>query len=510
MKDYEYFFEIIRLIQQDRDPGQLANQILACLAGCTGATRGYVVAKQGDSYERQSRFGYEVSEKAEEKKFSRSLVRETLRTGRVILSRDLLEDPRFADAESKAWLQNCSVIAAPMGHGQDVYMVVYLERDQAQGPFCASAIGLVGQFLQVAGDAMFYAIQRTELARFQQDHAADFLASHDFKGIVGGDPAMVRLLRTVVQVARSDAAVLVLGETGSGKELIARAIYANSPRRRKPFAVVHCGALPETLFEAELFGHKRGAFTGANRDRPGRIAQAAGGTLFIDEVGEIPLVSQAKLLRFFQSGEFQRIGSDQVERVDVRIVAATHRNLKEMVAKGSFREDLYYRLNVLELEIPPLRDRPGDIALLTRHFLDKYWRYPKPAKMSTEVLQALDAYPYPGNVRELAHAIERAAVLADEPAIRLDHLPRNIQEHYRNSRQGQGMPDTPFSQFTRGELKKARERATAKAVTAVERRFLEGLLQRCQGNVAQAAKASGINRTYLYRLVAKHRLTQKT
>src|SRR5262249_33633966 len=232
-------------------------------------------------------------------------------------------------------------------------------------------------------------------------------------GIVTRDPHMLELLRVVAQVADSEATVLVRGETGTGKELIARALHVNSGRRRRPFVILHCSALPASLLESELFGHIRGAFTGAERDRAGRIAQADGGTLFLDEVGEIPAEAQAKLLRFLQFGEIMRVGSDKVEKVDVRVVAATHQDLDAMIRERRFRQDLYFRLKVVELTVPPLRERPGDILLLADAFLQKKWRRPNERpRLTARAEKALVAHAWPGNVRELEGLIERACLLA--------------------------------------------------------------------------------------------------
>ncbi len=245
--------------------------------------------------------------------------------------------------------------------------------------------------------------------------------------IVGDSSGIQRLLERVERVAGSDAAVLVTGETGTGKELVARRIHALSTRSAGPFVAVNCAAFPETLLEAELFGYARGAFTGATRAREGRFKAADRGTLLLDEVAEMPLPAQAKLLRVLQEGQFEPLGTNTPVRVDVRIVSATHRDLRRRIAEGHFREDLFYRLNVVAVHIPPLRERPGDLPLLVNHFLQLH--LPKGAplpEVSVAAWQALTAYPFLGNVRELGHAIHHAVVLSHGKTIELDHLPDDI------------------------------------------------------------------------------------
>jgi DNA-binding NtrC family response regulator len=233
--------------------------------------------------------------------------------------------------------------------------------------------------------------------------------------VIGGSAPMALVGRLVKLVAARNTTVLLTGETGTGKEKIARAVHALSPRHRNPFVVVNCGAIPETLFEAELFGYERGAFTGAQQSRIGKIQAARGGTLFLDEVGELPLGMQAKLLRFLQEREVQRLGSTESARVDVRVVAATNADLKKMVAAGTFRGDLYYRLNVFPIAVPPLRQRRDDIAVLAQHFLSKLCREScsPPKHLSAQAMSALKAHDWPGNVRELEHVMERSFIFAE-------------------------------------------------------------------------------------------------
>jgi two-component system NtrC family response regulator/two-component system response regulator HydG len=262
-------------------------------------------------------------------------------------------------------------------------------------------------------------VEETRHLRARLEH------KYRFDNLVGESPEMLSVFKAIRQVAPSSASVLLLGESGTGKELFAQALHQNSPRRNKPFVRVACAALPETLLESELFGHERGSFTGAISTRAGRFEAADGGTLFLDEIGDISPTVQVKLLRFLEEREFERVGGNKTYKVDVRIVAATHRDLKKKLEDGSFREDLYYRLNVIEIHIPPLRERPGDIPILAQHFLQKYAAAngKELEGISDEVMGLLLAHAWPGNVRELENAMERAVVLATSPTLGALHFP---------------------------------------------------------------------------------------
>jgi two-component system response regulator HydG len=241
--------------------------------------------------------------------------------------------------------------------------------------------------------------------------------------LIGESPPIRRVLSMIDIVATSSAPVLIVGESGTGKEIVARLIHDRGPRRDRPYVTVPCGALTETLMEAELFGHTRGAFTGADRKRDGRFKIADGGTLFLDELAELPMTAQVKLLRFLQEGTFEPLGSNTSEKVDVRVISATHRNLQERVAQRLFREDLFYRINVIEMPLPPLRDRPGDLVLLVHHFLQRFTLNGPVPSLSAAAWEALVRHRFPGNVRELSHAIQHAVVMSGSGEIQLSHLP---------------------------------------------------------------------------------------
>jgi two-component system response regulator AtoC len=303
--------------------------------------------------------------------------------------------------------------------------------------------------------------------------------TYRFESIVGRSRPMVQVYDLIKKVASSEANILILGESGTGKELIARCIHANSPRAARAFVPVDCASLPEHLLESELFGHEKGAFTGAVTMRRGLFEEADGGTSFLDEVGDIPLQLQAKLLRVLQERQVRRVGGNRFIDVDVRVISATHQNLGDMVQEGRFREDLYYRLNVISLPLPPLRDRPGDIPILAYHFLRKYAAQSgKEIKgISPETLELLEAYPWAGNVRELQNVMERAVVLAEGEMVAPAELPANL-------RLPQKVP----------------------AAMVADHLSLIALLKKHQGNISQAAKTAGVDRKTIHRLIKRYRI----
>jgi DNA-binding NtrC family response regulator len=305
-------------------------------------------------------------------------------------------------------------------------------------------------------------------------------------GIVGRSSAIRAVLDVLFLAAPTDATVLIEGETGTGKELVAKALHRLSRRARGPFVAVNCAALPETLAESELFGHARGAFTGADKPRAGRFREADGGTLFLDEIGEMPLALQAKLLRVIQEGEVQPLGIDKPQSVDVRIVAATNRHLGELTAAGKFRSDLYYRLNVVPLDLPPLRDRREDLQALAEHFLRGTGR-----KFSAEAIASLEHHPWPGNVRELENVVARLKVLKPVGDFQLADLPQAI----RAPQSLPAMPQNAASSGTGVDL--------YAALGELEDRLIREALERSGGNRNQAAQSLGLNRTTLVEKLRK-------
>jgi len=315
------------------------------------------------------------------------------------------------------------------------------------------------------------------------------------EGLVGNSAPMREVTRMIEAVAYSAATVLVTGESGTGKELVARALHGRSPRKGQPFVALNCGALTETLLESELFGHVKGAFTGAQRDQKGLFDAADGGTIFLDEIGDIPIPTQVRLLRVLQEGEIKRVGSADSVKVDVRIIAATHRDLPKLVKAGKFREDLFYRLNVINIPLPALRERVEDIPLLAAHFLEKHARAFRRdvGQIVPDALRVLTSYGWPGNVRELENAIERAVAVTKDGALSAADLPPELSGPPAPATTGvPALPELPL----RDVVDQARERVT--------RDYLVALMRELKGNVTRAAARAGMERESLHRLLKKH------
>ena len=318
-----------------------------------------------------------------------------------------------------------------------------------------------------------------------------------YEGILGKNRRMHEIFDTIENIAPTTSTVLITGESGTGKELVARAIHARSQRSSRAFMVINCAAIPVHLLESELFGHKRGSFTGAVADKNGLFEEAHGGTIFLDEIGEMPPSLQVKLLRVLQEGEIRPVGGVEPKHVDVRLIAATNRDLVSMVKEGSFREDLYYRVNVIAISLPPLRDRSDDIPLLAFHFLRKYARRMKKEvnKISVDALQALQGYSWTGNVRELENVIERSVVLAATDTITAQDLPAKIlSESFYLMDEGAGLDMTKYS------YQDAKQRALA----SFNRSYISALLKEAQGNISFASEKGGMDRSNFKKLIKKY------
>jgi DNA-binding NtrC family response regulator len=339
------------------------------------------------------------------------------------------------------------------------------------------------------------AIARRKLAQTAA-RAPDRSDGQAMAHIVGTTAGMLAVYKTVAHVAPTTATVLIVGESGTGKELVARAIHAKSPRAARPFVAINCGALPESILESELFGHERGSFTGATTTKHGLFEEAKGGTLFLDEIGEISPKMQVQLLRVLQEGEIRRVGAAETIKVDVRVVAATNRDLRTEVGAGRFREDLLFRLQVLTVVVPPLRDRRGDIALLIRHFIARHSeRLGRPApRVAPEVQEMLEAYEFPGNVRELSHIIERAMLLAREGVITGSDLPPEVTHAWTTQAAGVAGVGALADDWP--------------TVAILERRYIDRVLARTGGNKTRAAEVLGIDRRTLNRMFARERASE--
>jgi DNA-binding NtrC family response regulator len=329
------------------------------------------------------------------------------------------------------------------------------------------------------------AFEKVQLARRERQwvQQIDFESPH--YRLVGSSPAMKKVVQLLEKVAPTAATVLVRGASGTGKELVARALHYNSPRRDRPLVTINCASLQETLLESELFGHEKGSFTGAVQSKPGLVEVAEGGTLFVDEIAEMAPGLQAKLLRVLENGQFRRVGGTQELHADVRVVAATNKSLEDLIKTERFREDLYYRLNVVSIDLPPLRERRQDIPELVEHFLASRQLGPVRYRIEPDALQALVSYDWPGNIRELANVLERAQILAQDYVISLDDLPETIHE---------AVPEP------------AAPGADPRHLREVERRHVAEVFQQEKGNKVHTARALGISRRAVYRLIEKYGL----
>lgn len=477
---HDHLFDLTRrLLGEGRVEGVLKAS-LDGLIEVAGAERGLLLLldDSGEVLFEEARMLSRRELERPELELSRSLVARVRNSGESFFHENVLADPELGDAESVRRLKVLSVICQPIRRGDEMLGLVYLDHRRAVGAFSRATAETVASFTEIIEAATGHALERRRLeaeanATLGEESSADFLFTED--------PHTSSLLALLRRAADAAVPVLLRGETGTGKELAARLLHEAGMRRGKPFVTVHCGALPPHLIEAELFGVVRGAFTGADADRPGWLARARGGTLFLDEIAELPVALQPKLLRALESGEFSPVGGRTLLKTDARIVAATHRDLHSRMAEGLFRSDLYFRLSGLEVELPPLRARGRDGLLLARRFVARMSRELGVSRvLSSEAEAAIAGYSFPGNVRELKNAMLRAVLMAEGREIRSEDLPPVM---------------LPLS-APRVELSfvLAKERA----VTAFERRFLLDSLERSGGNIRRAARAAGLDYKNFY------------
>ncbi|RMH40504.1 MAG: GAF domain-containing protein [Deltaproteobacteria bacterium] len=492
----------------------LLDDVIDSLIEVTDAERGFLLLERDGALEVVVARNFDHSPVATETvQVSRSIAERAARTGEPVLTVDAAFDDRFGEAASVAALRLRSVLAVPLRCKGRIIGTVYLDHRFRRGAFTEQAIDLVFELADIAAVAIENARladenrrraeQIAELnARLEADivRARAELASararlgdarlrHDYTAIVGRSPAMVRMLEIVDRATETSLPVVLFGESGTGKELVARALHDNGPRAGRPFVAVNCGAVPAELLESELFGHVRGAFTGADRDRPGLFEIADGGTLFLDEVADTSPAMQAKLLRVLQEGELRRVGDARTRTVDVRIVAASNRDLRALVDEGRFREDLFYRLNVISVRIPPLRERVEDIPDLCRALLARVAPDPaRPPRLDRAALKRLCAYAWPGNVRELENELARAAALAGD-VIGVADLSPAIAHADPAAR-----PPSPDDLRLRPR------------VEALERALIEEAMARCHGNQTAAAKLLGLSRYGLQKKLKRYGL----
>ena len=403
----------------------------------------------------------------------------------AVLSQSTAEDRRFRKSRSIVEHRITSALCAPLCIGDKLLGVLYADRLGDAKPFKKEDLELLTAIATQAAVGVENARFHAQTGRERQVWDREVRGRHN---LIGESPAIEEVFRFIARAAPSEASVLIEGESGTGKELVARAIHYNSPRQRQPFEAVNCAAMAPGLVESELFGHVKGAFTGADSERPGRFELADGGSLFLDECGELPESTQSKLLRVLEQGEVRRLGDVRDRPVNVRLIAATNKSLRARVESAEFREDLYFRLNVLQVVLPPLRERAQDTEILAAHFLEHFCKKcgRPPMQLAPEVLALLKSYPWPGNIRELKNVIERMVVMAEGPELALEDVPYDLR--------GQPAAGSPAAADP------------LRSLAELEREHIDRVLAHTGGNKKEAARLLGIDRSTLYAKLKAHQL----
>ena len=478
-RDLSALMKVCTTINSIRGLDQLLESLLELLFEVVPAQRAAVLLTSEGSFETSLVFGLDrVRGKDQTVSVSRTIVHQVLRDGVALLATDAAAEADLA-SESLIASRAHSVMCVPLMMFDRKLGVLYLDTTVTRDQFNKDHLQLVAAIAGVSAVAIENARQFEWLRTENERLLADVNIEHN---MVGESPAMQRIYHFISKVAPTDSTVLISGESGTGKELAARAIHRNSKRAQKPFMAVNCAALNESLLESELFGHEKGSFTGAFAQKKGRLEVADGGTVFLDEIGELTPPLQIKLLRVLQEREFERVGGTQTIKVDLRLIAATNKNLEEAIESGEFRQDLYYRLNVVSLEMPSLRERREDIMLLANYFADKYATKcnRKLLGFSSEARECLTAYDWPGNVRELENAIERSIVLGTTDLILPEDLPEAVLE---------------------SELSPTSTLRYHEAVTQKKKQIILDAMAQANGNYTGAAKLLGVHPNYLHRLI---------
>jgi len=473
--------KISRIVHAIRDLNELQGQLLDLIFEIVPAGRGAILLADKEGQQFNSMFArMRQPGQAQLVKVSRTVARQVLEQGVAILGSDVPGSEELREVESLAASQVRSVLCVPLTVFEHVIGCIYLDSHSLNNRLHAEHLQLVAAIAGISAVALENARRLHWLEQENERLTAEI--SQD-RSLIGEGVRMKDVYQFLKRAAPTDSTVLIEGESGTGKELAARALHRNGPRASKPFVAINCSAIPETLLESDLFGHERGAFTGAASLKKGRLEVADGGVVFLDEIGELAPALQVKLLRVLQEREFERVGGTHPIKVDIRIIAATNCNLEQAVRDGSFRQDLYYRLAVLKITMPTLRERREDIPMLVRHFVQKHAKRckVKPRPISREALACLVNYDWPGNVRELENAIERALVLASSDVILPEDLPESLLER----------PPVP-------EMTEAKYHA---AVKELKKQLILDAVEQTRGSYADAARILGVHPNYLHRLI---------
>jgi len=480
-RDLNALLKISRIVHAIRDLNELQGQLLDLIFEVVPAGRGAILLADRDGHQFNSMFArMRHSTPTPLVKVSRTVARQVLEQGIAILGSDVAGSDDLREVESLAASQVRSLLCVPLTVFQRVIGCVYLDSDTLSNRLNEEHLQLVTAIAGISAVALENA---RRLHWLEQENERLTVEISQERSLVGEGARMKDVYQFLKRVSPTESTVLIEGESGTGKELAARALHRNSPRATKPFVAINCAAIPETLLESELFGYERGAFTGATSQKKGRLEVADGGVVFLDEIGELPLTLQVKLLRVLQEREFERVGGTHPMKVDIRVIAATNANLDQAVRDGDFRQDLYYRLAVLKITMPTLRERREDIPMLVRHFVQKNAKRckVKPRPVSREALARLVNYDWPGNVRELENAIERALVLGSSEMILPEDLPESLLER----------PSAP-------EMTEAKYHV---AVKELKKQLILDAVEQTQGSYADAARILGVHPNYLHRLI---------
>ncbi|MGA7693882.1 MAG: sigma 54-interacting transcriptional regulator [Candidatus Sulfotelmatobacter sp.] len=473
--------KISRIVHAIRDLDELQGQLLELIFEVVPAARGAILLADKQGHQFNSTFvRMRQAGQTQLVKVSRTVARQVLEQGIAILGSDISSCGDLREVESLAASQVRSLLCVPLTVFQRVIGCIYLDSNSLETRLREEHLQLVTAIAGITAVALENA---RRLQWLEQENERLTVEMSQERSLVGEGARMKEVYQFLKRAAPADSTVLIEGESGTGKELAARALHRNSPRANKPFVAINCAAIPETLLESDLFGHERGAFTGAGSLKKGRLEVADGGVVFLDEVGELAPALQVKLLRVLQEREFERVGGIQTIKVDIRLIAATNCNLEQAVRDGRFRQDLYYRLAVLKVTMPALRDRREDIAMLVRHFVQKHAKHckVKPRPISREALSRMENYDWPGNVRELENAIEHALVLGSSEMILPEDLPESLLER------------TPLPEMTEAKYHAA--------VKELKKQLILDAVEQTQGSYTEAARLLGVHPNYLHRLI---------
>ncbi len=466
--DLTLLFRATKIINSIDDVKLVLEKILDIAIERTKAERGAVVLlKEKNEYEVVIARNMDKGDLENPNEISFTIINECIKEGKPVLTADAKKDPRFSDSDSIMLYNILSIIATPLIVKNKTIGGIYIDRRSISNIFTEKDRNFLFAFSSIAGIAIDNLLKKGNLIEENIRLKKELLDNYNYFGIVGKSKEIKKIIEIISRVANSDVPVLIEGESGTGKELVARSIHYSGKRKDFPFVPVYCGGIPETLFESEIFGAKKGAYTGAYSDKIGLIEEADNGTFFLDEISEIPISIQPKLLRVLEDGKFRRLGETKERQAGFRLISATNKNLKNEVENGKFRQDLYYRIKVVTIYIPPLRERKEDIPLLIEHFMKKYSKEKK--ALSKKALKNFMDYDWPGNVRELENVISNAIIMSKDRIIDMDELPVEILEKKKE-----------------GSLKD------------IEKECIINALYSTKGNKIKAAKKLGISVRTLY------------